>query len=60
MCIDTVSPPNVSRYDDISIYCCISNVYFTDVTYCDRVYCSLWLGEERICSLLLFFPRCEC
>ena len=27
MCIDTVSPPNVSRYGDISIYCCISNIY---------------------------------
>ena len=27
MCIDTVSPPNVSRYGDISIYCCISNTY---------------------------------
>ena len=26
MCIDTVSPPNVSRYGDISIYCCISDV----------------------------------
>ena len=25
MCIDTVSLPDVSRYDDISIYCCISN-----------------------------------
>ena len=24
MCIDTVSLPNVSRYDDISIYRCIS------------------------------------
>ena len=27
MCIDTVSLPNVSRYDDISIYRCISIVY---------------------------------
>ena len=26
MCINTVSLPNVSRYDDISIYCCISNL----------------------------------
>ena len=26
MCIDTVSLPNVSRYDDISMYRCISNV----------------------------------
>ena len=25
MCIDTVSLPNVSRYDDISIYRCISS-----------------------------------
>ena len=24
MCIDTLSLPNVSRYGDISIYCCIS------------------------------------
>ena len=24
MCIDTVSQPNVSRYGDILIYCCIS------------------------------------
>ena len=27
MCIDTVSLPNVSRYDDISIYCCISTCH---------------------------------
>ena len=27
MCIDTVSLPNVSRYGDISIYRCISNLY---------------------------------
>ena len=27
MCIDTVSLPNVSRYGDISIYCCISSTY---------------------------------
>ena len=26
MCIDTVSLPNVSRYDDISIYRCISSM----------------------------------
>ena len=26
MCIDTVSLPYVSRYGDISIYCCISSV----------------------------------
>ena len=27
MYINTVSPPNVSRYGDISIYCCISSMY---------------------------------
>ena len=27
MCIDIVSLPNVSRYDNISIYCYISNIY---------------------------------
>ena len=29
MCIDTVSLPNVSRYADISIYCCISSFHYT-------------------------------
>jgi len=29
-CIDTVSLPNVSQYDNISIYCCISNGYYTN------------------------------
>ena len=33
MCIDTVSLPNVSRYGDISIYCCISNPYIVLHTY---------------------------
>ena len=28
MCIDTVSLPNVSRYGDISIYCCNSNASY--------------------------------
>ena len=34
MCINTVSLPNVSRYDNILIYCCISN----NNTLCACVY----------------------
>ena len=33
MCIDTVSLPDVSQYDDISIYCCISSMYVYVLVY---------------------------
>ena len=33
MCIDTVSLPNVSRYGDILIYCCISSIHTHTYTH---------------------------
>ena len=58
MCIDTVSLPNVSRYGDILIYCCISSTHrHTDTqTHTHTQLLAFLFGsiDHRVkCSILL-------
>ena len=60
MCIDTVSLPNESRYDDISIYCCISSVrpcIYIVITSCNHISSILEMGRYRICKYQCIAPK---
>ena len=53
MCIDIVSLPNVSRYDDILIYCCISS-YYIGFTLIYKVNC-----PQTLLTLLKYHETCD-
>ena len=69
--IDTVSLPNVSRYGNISVYCCISNVH-TDTLYRDTKaaiyrYTQIVYHYTSVCDSVcvcvrvsVCVPVCEC